>query len=311
MSRIPAQLARQGRGRPRGRAPFWAPVKRMPASIAPADRERLTREIREAIARDVIPAYRRFSEFFSGRSTCRRASTASAPGSSRAAPRPTPYLVRKHTTTKLTPQEVHDIGLREVARLRAALVAEMTRAGFKGGLPDFFPVAAVGPAVLLPRQQVALRRLRGHRKAHRPAPRRALQDAPANALRRRGHPRERRPRHDHGLLPRARRRRLARRHLLRQPLQAGGPPEVGDDGPHAPRERPRASPPGRARQRADGPPRVPPVRLVDRVRRGVGRLRRVARRGRKGSTTSRTPRSAASPTSCGARCAWSSTAESS
>jgi uncharacterized protein (DUF885 family) len=48
------------------------------------------------------------------------------------------YLARLHTTTSLTPQEIHAIGIREVARIRAEMQATMEKTGFKGTLKDFF-----------------------------------------------------------------------------------------------------------------------------------------------------------------------------
>src|SRR5206468_4390444 len=48
------------------------------------------------------------------------------------------YLARLHTTTDLTPQQIHDIGLKEVARIKAALEKVKAEAGFAGALPEFF-----------------------------------------------------------------------------------------------------------------------------------------------------------------------------
>ena len=48
------------------------------------------------------------------------------------------YLARSYTTTQLTPQEIHDVGLREVARLRAEMEQIKSQVGFNGTLKDFF-----------------------------------------------------------------------------------------------------------------------------------------------------------------------------
>jgi uncharacterized protein (DUF885 family) len=118
-------------------SPFFAPLRAFPASVAPADRERLVRDAKAAIAGGVIPAYRRFEDFFVheylpacfpevGAWQLPRGDEAYA------------YLVRYHTTTRMPPQEVHDIGLREVARIRGEMLALMEKVEFKGTLNDFF-----------------------------------------------------------------------------------------------------------------------------------------------------------------------------
>src|ERR1019366_3789885 len=48
------------------------------------------------------------------------------------------YLTRQHTTTSIRPQEAHDLGLREVARIRGEMLSLMHQVGFKGSLQDFF-----------------------------------------------------------------------------------------------------------------------------------------------------------------------------
>jgi uncharacterized protein (DUF885 family) len=136
MERIPAQIARQVVDDPE-RSPFWAPFTRMPASIPEADRAALRADGRKAIAAAVVPAYRRFGEFFGKEylPACFQGVGAwQLPHGDEAYA----YLARHHTTTRMTPQEIHDVGLREVARIRSEMLAVMQRVGFKGGLPDFF-----------------------------------------------------------------------------------------------------------------------------------------------------------------------------
>lgn len=136
MERVPAQLDKQIVDDPE-KSPFWAPLRRMPASLAQADRERLARDARAAITGAVVPAYRRFREAFVreilpacfpevGAWQLPRGADAYA------------YLVRLHTTTAMRPEEVHDLGLREVARIRGEMLSLVQRVGFKGTLPEFF-----------------------------------------------------------------------------------------------------------------------------------------------------------------------------
>jgi uncharacterized protein (DUF885 family) len=136
MDRVPSQIAKQIVADPE-QSPFFAPFRRFPPAIAAADRDRLVREAKAAIAGSVVPAYSRFRDFFVreylpacypdvGAWQLPRGGEAYA------------YLVRRHTTTALRPDEVHDIGLREVARIRGEMNALADKAGYKGPLRDFF-----------------------------------------------------------------------------------------------------------------------------------------------------------------------------
>jgi len=136
MERVPAQIERQIVDDP-GKSPFYGPLRRMPASFAAADRDRLAQQTREAIATSVVPAYRRFRDFFVGEylpACFPQPGAWQLPRGDEAYA----YLARVHTTTNLTPQQIHDVGLREVARIRGEMVALMGRVGFKGTLPQFF-----------------------------------------------------------------------------------------------------------------------------------------------------------------------------
>jgi prolyl oligopeptidase len=136
MDRVPAQLDKQIVDDPE-KSPFFAPLRHIPASLAAADRERLAREAKAAIAGGVVPAYRRFRDAFVreylpaclpdvGAWQLPRGSEAYA------------YLVRMHTTTAMRPEEVHDVGLREVARIRGEMLSLVHGLGYKGTLPEFF-----------------------------------------------------------------------------------------------------------------------------------------------------------------------------
>jgi uncharacterized protein (DUF885 family) len=110
--------------------PFLLPLKKFPASFAPADRDRLTRAITEAVDRDVLPAYRSFARFIEtdyaphGRTVL---SVTSLPGG-RAR-----YLNDIHSRTTLggtTPEEIHALGLREIDRIEADMQAIAKGQGF-------------------------------------------------------------------------------------------------------------------------------------------------------------------------------------
>jgi uncharacterized protein (DUF885 family) len=110
--------------------PFLIPTKKYPASISPADQQRLTAEITDAINKDVIPAYRSFAAFVvtdyapHGRTTL--AVTSLPDGQKR-------YQndILGRTTTQLTSDQIHTIGLNEVARITAEMTTLAHKAGFK------------------------------------------------------------------------------------------------------------------------------------------------------------------------------------
>jgi uncharacterized protein (DUF885 family) len=110
--------------------PFLIPTKKYPASISPADQKRLTAAITDAVNKDVIPAYRSFAAFITndyaphGRTTL--AVTSLPDGVKR-------YQndIAGRTTTHLTPEQIHAIGLKEVARITAEMTTLAHNAGFK------------------------------------------------------------------------------------------------------------------------------------------------------------------------------------
>ena len=110
--------------------PFLIPTKKYPASISPADQKRLTAEITAAINNDVIPAYRTFAAFVAttyapnGRTSL---SVTSLPDGER---RYRNNIVAR-TTTNLTADQIHTLGLNEVARITDEMTALAHQAGFK------------------------------------------------------------------------------------------------------------------------------------------------------------------------------------
>ncbi|SEG68657.1 Uncharacterized conserved protein, DUF885 familyt [Bryocella elongata] len=110
--------------------PFLMPEKKFPASFSDADKQRLTAEINDAVEKDVLPAYKKFAAFLRddyaphGRT---QLSIESLPqGKARYA-----LAVKVMTTTDLTPSEIHELGLKEVARITAEMEALAHKQGYK------------------------------------------------------------------------------------------------------------------------------------------------------------------------------------
>jgi uncharacterized protein (DUF885 family) len=116
---------------------FWNPVKNMPADFSDADRERLTAAYRLAIEERIIPAYKRLHNFIGDEylgATRETVGLSDLPnGEAWYA-----YMVRLITTTDLTPAEIHQIGLDEVARIHGEMQGVMEEVGFEGDLKEFF-----------------------------------------------------------------------------------------------------------------------------------------------------------------------------
>src|SRR5580698_3693704 len=109
--------------------PFLQPTKKYPAGISAEDQQRLTQQITEAINTDVVPAYKAFAAFLSteyapeGRTTL--SITSLADGEKR-------YEndIYARTTTRMKPDEIHRLGLREIARIQAEMTAIARKEGF-------------------------------------------------------------------------------------------------------------------------------------------------------------------------------------
>jgi uncharacterized protein (DUF885 family) len=113
------------------------PFSEFPARIGEGERARLVAEARRTYTDAVVPSFSKLREFLVHRylPSCRESVGVSSLPDGVAA---YVYRVRWQTTTDQTPEEIHEIGLREVARIRAQMEAIAGRTGFTGSLPEFF-----------------------------------------------------------------------------------------------------------------------------------------------------------------------------
>ena len=208
---------------------YYRPFRNIPASISAADRDRLTKAGADRVLFSVQPAFARLLEFLD-----REYLPASYDGvgwwrtsSGLAGYR---YLARYHTTTDLAPQDIHALGLKEVERIRGEMEAIQETGRLHRHAPAVLHSSADRSEVLLPNQRGAVRRIPGDGQARRS---RADQNQPqiaAHALRRVGDSRSPGAVDADGLRQRRCAGRLTPAVLLREPLQAGDTPEVGNDG---------------------------------------------------------------------------------
>jgi uncharacterized protein (DUF885 family) len=136
MQRVPAQIARQIVEAPE-ESRFYAPFAKLPKAIDAATAQRLRAEAKQAISEIVVPAYKRFHSFFVDDylPACRTSIAARdlPDGEAWYA-----FLARRFTTTTMTPDAIHEVGLQEVARIRAEMETVKQRVGFEGDLTAFF-----------------------------------------------------------------------------------------------------------------------------------------------------------------------------
>lgn len=109
---------------------LFKPFDDFPDSVPEAERQRLRDDAVDAIATSVVPSYRRFGVFMADEyvPNCRSSIGASAMPGGRDFYR---HRVRKYTTLDTTPEEVHQRGLAEVARIRAEMDALIESVGFE------------------------------------------------------------------------------------------------------------------------------------------------------------------------------------
>ena len=111
-------------------SPLALPLKKFPATVAPADQERIKTEMLAAIGKEVLPAYVRFARYLK---VSYIPASREEPGIG-ALPDGAKYyqfLARRSTTTDMTAEQIHQIGLDEVKKDEAEMLAIAQKLGFK------------------------------------------------------------------------------------------------------------------------------------------------------------------------------------
>ncbi|MCP4814350.1 MAG: DUF885 domain-containing protein, partial [Planctomycetaceae bacterium] len=115
---------------------LYGPFVDLPASIKKRDQDRLRRDAQAAISDSVVPTYQAFDVFMRNEylPAARGSVGASALPDGRAFYR---HRVRQFTTLDVAPENIHQVGLNEVRRIRREMKAIPPRVQFKGDLPQF------------------------------------------------------------------------------------------------------------------------------------------------------------------------------
>jgi uncharacterized protein (DUF885 family) len=139
IEQVDAQLKQKPEG-----SPYYTPIKNFPADFSAADRARLTQQYRAAITGEIYPALTRLRDFLKSEYLPHAREGVGLmymPGGDKLYR----YLVQSTTTLPLEPEEIHQLGLTEVARITGEFDKVRQEVGFKGTLPQFFDFMRTSP----------------------------------------------------------------------------------------------------------------------------------------------------------------------
>ncbi len=123
---------------------FWAPFKMMPNSIPAAQQEALRAEARRLVMSTVVPAHAKLLAYW----RTDYVPHANPELAAEKLPDGVAYYrskIREFTTLDLTPDQIHAIGLQEVASIHAEMLGVMKQVGFKGDFPAFLHTLRTDP----------------------------------------------------------------------------------------------------------------------------------------------------------------------
>jgi prolyl oligopeptidase len=143
MERLPAQIERQIVEDPEDQL-FFKPFKTFSDDIPAAEQERLAADARAAISECILPAYREFQQFFNDEylpACLPEVGVWQLPRGDEL------YALRcrEFTTTDLTPEQIHQIGLGEVRRIRAEMEQIVREVQFEGSFAEFLEQLRTDP----------------------------------------------------------------------------------------------------------------------------------------------------------------------
>jgi uncharacterized protein (DUF885 family) len=152
-------------GLPAERTDFWKPIAGMPAGISTAERERLAKAYAEKIATVIEPAYRKLHAYLE-HEYLPHASATPGLGALPNGAALYQYDIEANTTTRMTPGDIHALGLSEIERITGELDEVRKAVGFQGSLREFLAFVRTdealrfqSPAEVIPAYEDALRRI--------------------------------------------------------------------------------------------------------------------------------------------------------
>ena len=135
--------------------PLLKPLTTLPATVPQADKDRLTADAASAVATIIVPARQAWLTFLET-DYLPKAPVEPGIGNRPGGKAMYAYLVRGHTTTDLTPDQIHQIGLSEVARIRARMDVEMKASGWTGDFAGFLAFLRSDPQFYAPTREALI-----------------------------------------------------------------------------------------------------------------------------------------------------------
>ncbi|TMQ12230.1 MAG: DUF885 family protein [Deltaproteobacteria bacterium] len=146
---------------------LWGPIAAMPAGFSASDKQRLTAEYTALIENTIVPAYRKLRAFIADE-YLPKCSDAVGLGALPNGAAWYAYRVRESTTTDLSPEQIHQLGLAEIARIHGEMKAVMDQVGFKGELKEYFASLKANPAMYFKTEDELLAAYREFRRTVEP-----------------------------------------------------------------------------------------------------------------------------------------------
>jgi len=116
---------------------FYSPIKMLPDSFNASEKDRLTKAYTAMLTDKIIPAYQKLHDFMKSEYMASGRTSSGIQG----IPNGDDYYnysIKLYTTTDMTADEIHQLGLDEVARIGSEMEKIKTQVGFKGSLKEFF-----------------------------------------------------------------------------------------------------------------------------------------------------------------------------
>jgi uncharacterized protein (DUF885 family) len=143
MQRLPAQIDKQLVVDPT-QSGFYKPFRHYAREISPADQQRLSQQAQQAIHQYIIPAFQKFKQFFVSEylpACFDQVGAWQLPHGDEVYA----YEIRNHTTLNISAEQVHQIGLQEVERIRNEMQKVLAQTGFQGTREEFFKFLRTDP----------------------------------------------------------------------------------------------------------------------------------------------------------------------
>ncbi len=130
------QVMRAQAGAPAEQSSLLLPFASLPQTFSADEQKQLRARALELVSQGVKPAQREFLQFLEKTYQPKARQTLGIEAVQNGAAYYA-YLVRRHTTTNMTPDQVHELGVKEVARIHAEMEQVIAQTGFKGSFPEF------------------------------------------------------------------------------------------------------------------------------------------------------------------------------